>query len=62
MNDDELLSLCLSRVSCFARPGMEVCQPIKVVRTRWARDPYSLGAYSYWHKDNIPGRWIQNSD
>ncbi|CAM9339916.1 unnamed protein product, partial [Ectocarpus fasciculatus] len=55
MTDEQLLSLCMSRVNCLARPGQRVPQPTRFVRSRWADDPYAMGAYSYWAKGNRPG-------
>lgn len=59
MNDEELLQLCISRVSCLARPGQTAVPPIRMTRTRWAEDPYSLGAYSYWAKGNVAGTCLR---
>jgi hypothetical protein len=58
MTDEALLELCMSRVACLAVRGRPVPRPSRMVRTRWATDPFSLGAYSYWAKGNEPGAFV----
>jgi hypothetical protein len=55
MSDEEVMTLCMSRMTSFAIPGRKIVQPSKLIRTRWASDPFSMGAYSYWAKGNEPG-------
>ena len=56
MSDDELTALVMQRVACLALPGRKVpLMPVRIVRTRWAQDPYARGVYSHWAVGNRPG-------
>ena len=56
MSDEEVCSLVMQRMKAIALPDRKVpAAPVRIVRTRWAQDPYALGAYSHWCPGNQPG-------
>ncbi len=56
MSDEALTELIMSRCAALALPDRKLpAAPIRVVRSRWAEDPYARGAYSYWAPGNLPG-------
>jgi monoamine oxidase len=56
MSDAELQALVMTRMHAVALPGRQVpAAPVRVVRSRWAADPYARGVYSCWRPGNLPG-------